>query len=117
MTDDLSVDDLRRRIPSSDPLVPRRVHEALSAVADDAEVLIHDVPARSLTEVVRRSCAQDERRRADVGRRGRDRDRARHRVAPAADGGGTMTDDPVLEITDARVDVLRLHSPDEATSD
>ncbi|PYY38696.1 hypothetical protein [Curtobacterium sp. MCBD17_030] len=60
MTDDLSVDDLRRRLPASDPLVPGRVHEVLSAVADDAEVLTYDVPARSFTEVVRRSYAQDE---------------------------------------------------------
>ncbi|PZF13500.1 hypothetical protein DEJ25_07010 [Curtobacterium sp. MCPF17_011] len=60
MTDVVSVDVLRRLIPSSDPVVPGRVQEVLSAVADDAEVLTYDVPARSFAEVVRRSYAQDE---------------------------------------------------------
>ncbi|PZE84054.1 hypothetical protein [Curtobacterium sp. MCBD17_032] len=60
MTDVVSVDVLRRHIPRSDPLVPGRVHEVLSAVADDADVLAYNVPARSFVEVVRRSYAQDE---------------------------------------------------------
>jgi hypothetical protein len=60
LTDVVSVDDLRRLIPTSDPLVPGRVHEVLSGVADDAEVLTYDVPARSFADVVRRGYAQDE---------------------------------------------------------
>ncbi|PZE68803.1 hypothetical protein [Curtobacterium sp. MCBD17_021] len=60
MTDVVSADVLRRRIPKSDPLVPGRVHEVLSGIADDAEVLTYDVPARSFADVVRRGYAQDE---------------------------------------------------------
>ncbi|QWS34657.1 hypothetical protein [Curtobacterium aetherium] len=60
MTDVMSVNDLRRLIPSSDPVIPGRVHEVLSAVADAAEVLTYDVSARSFAEAVRRSYAQDE---------------------------------------------------------